>query len=131
MGKAEEAQEIVHFSCQFSRMSEILPTSLTVSPQRSPNLSHCNPGDLPKYRLSGPALGDSVAGPQDCIFIMCPRRLGSLIDVKAAATQAPSSTEPEDKHVLRALWNPAVLICGGLAEFLALDYPTKLSQDGF
>lgn len=112
-------------------MSGTLSISLTVFSQRSPNLKRSHPGDLLKYRLPGPTLGDSTAGLQACIFIMCPRGLGSLIDVKAAATQAPSSTEPEDKHVLRALWNPAVLICGGLAQFLALDYPTKLSQDGF
>lgn len=44
-----------------------------------------------------------------------------------AAPGALSSTGPEDKHVLRALRSPAVSICGELAQFLALDYPTKLS----
>lgn len=67
-------------------------------------------------------LGDSACAPGDP---------GLQWHLEAAATNALYSTGSEDKHVLRALWNPAVLICGELAQFLALDYPTKLSQGRF
>lgn len=57
--------------------------------------------------------------PQTPVFIMCPGDSDLQWPLEAASTEVLSSAGPKYKHVLWDLWDPVVLVCGELAQFLS------------
>lgn len=89
-------------------------------------MGHSYPGSLLNTDAQAP-LGRSAVRARP-MFSPCPGDSGPGGVWKLLG--GPVLRGPEDKHVLGPR-SPAVLICGELAQFLALDYPTKLSPGGF
>lgn len=105
--------------------------SITVSSQRSPDLTHGHLGNLLNSDSQAPPWRFCSETPDLYFHHTSQVTLVSSGIWKLLLPEALSSMGPEDKHVHRALWSTAVSICGELAQFLALDYPTKLSPGRF